>query len=67
MDCVIRSAAPGDAGIILGFIRELAVYEKEPEAVVATEEDIAKNLFSPDTTTEALICLEGNEPVGFAV
>ena len=67
MDAVIRRATPEDAGIILGFIRELAVYEKEPDAVVATEDDIAANLFTPDTTTEAVICLEGGEPVGFAV
>lgn len=67
MNMVIRQAAPEDAGVILGFIRELAVYEKEPDAVVATEADIVANLFDPDTTTEALIGLEGDEPVGFAV
>ena len=67
MDWVIRKATREDAGVILGFIRELAVYEKEPDAVVATEDDIAEKLFSPETTTEALICLEGDEPVGFAV
>ena len=67
MNTVIRKALPEDAGIILGFIRELAVYEKEPDAVVATEDAIAEKLFNPETTTEALICLEGDEPVGFAV
>lgn len=67
MDWAIRKATREDAGVILGFIRELAVYEKEPDAVVATEDDIAEKLFNPETTTEALICLEGDEPVGFAV
>ena len=67
MGWVIRRATREDAGVILGFIRELAVYEKEPDAVVATEDDIAEKLFNPGTTTEALICLEGGEPVGFAV
>ena len=67
MSSVIREATPDDAGIILEFIRELAEYEKEPEAVVATKEDIAGNLFNPKTTTEAVICLSRGVPVGFAV
>lgn len=66
-DCTIRPATTEDAGIILNFITELAVYEKEPDAVVATEEDIVNNLFNPETTTRALICLENGQPVGFAV
>jgi GNAT superfamily N-acetyltransferase len=67
MNRTIRQATPDDAATILGFIRELAIYEKEPDAVVATEEDIVQNLFNTETTTEALICLSGEQPVGFAV
>ena len=67
MNPVIRKATPEDAGIILGFITELAIYEKEPDAVVATEQDIASRLFDPDTTTDAVICLSEGRPVGFAV
>jgi len=63
----IRKATTDDAGIILGFIRELAIYEKEPDAVVATEEDIVTRLFNPDTTTRAVICTSEGRPVGFAV
>ena len=63
----IQKATAQDAGIILGFITELAIYEKEPDAVVATEEDIATRLFNPETTTEALICDFEGQPVGFAV
>src|ERR1700737_5026902 len=37
---VIRKAEPRDVPQILQFIRELAEYEKEPHAVVATEEDL---------------------------
>lgn len=66
-DVVIREATANDAAVILGFIRELAVYEKEPDAVVTTEEEIAENLFDPDTTTEAVICLCESEAVGCAV
>lgn len=66
-ECTIRPATPEDAGIILGFIRDLAVYEKEPDAVVATEQDIVENLFNPETTTKGLVCLSNGRPVGFAV
>ena len=63
----IRTAGPGDAGIILGFIRELAIYEREPDAVRATRQDIAEALRDPATTTEAVICESNGEPVGFAL
>ena len=66
-ELIIRPATTEDAGIILSFIRELAVYEKEPDAVVATEQDIVNNLFNPETTTKALIGLSNGQPVGFAV
>lgn len=67
MNLLIRKATAEDAGTILGFIKELALYEKEPDAVVASEEDIAARLFNPETTTEALICHLAGQPVGFAV
>lgn len=67
MKTIIRKATFEDAGTILGFIHDLALYEKDPEAVVATEEDIVANLFNPETTTEAVICESDGQPVGFAV
>lgn len=67
MNLLIKKATVEDAGTILGFIEELAIYEKEPDAVVATEEDIADSLFNPETTTEALVCYFEGQPVGFAV
>lgn len=63
----IRAARPEDAGVILGFIRELAVYEREPDAVLATRQDIADSLGDPTTTTEAVICEAAGEAVGFAL
>jgi GNAT superfamily N-acetyltransferase len=41
----VRGAERGDVGLILGLIRELAEYEKEPQAVVATEALIARAIF----------------------
>ena len=67
MNPEIRKATRADVGIILGFIRELAEYEKEPDAVVASEADIEDRLFDPETTTDAVICLSEGKPAGFAV
>lgn len=66
-DIDIRKAKIEDAGLILRFVKELATYEKGAHQVVATVADIEKNLFSEATTTEAVICIYDNEPIGFAV
>jgi GNAT superfamily N-acetyltransferase len=42
---VIRPARPDDVPTILALIRELATYEREPDAVVATQADLADALF----------------------
>ena len=44
----IRPAEPGDVAAIDALVRELAVYEREPEAVHAVPEDFARALFGPD-------------------
>lgn len=49
----IRPATPADVPTILRFIRELADYEREPDAVIATEADLLRDGFSlaPDGLT----------------
>ena len=42
----IRSAVPEDVPEIVQLIVELAVYEKEPDAVKLTEEKLAGDLFA---------------------
>ena len=44
----IRPATPADLPDILRLVHELAVYEREPDAVEATEEDFAAVLFPTD-------------------
>lgn len=39
----IRPATPADVPTILRFIRELAEYEREPQAVVASEADLLRD------------------------
>jgi GNAT superfamily N-acetyltransferase len=41
----IRPATPADVPTILHFIRELALYEREPDAVIATEADLLRDGF----------------------
>jgi GNAT superfamily N-acetyltransferase len=50
---MIRPATPADVPTILRFIRELALYEREPNAVTATEADLLRDGFglSPDGVT----------------
>ena len=42
MEYTIRFAEKGDVSAILGLIQELAVFEKEPDAVIVTEADLLK-------------------------
>jgi len=63
----IREATPNDSALILGFVRELARYEKAEHAAVATETDIRSSLFGDSASAHALVCELGNEPIGFAV
>lgn len=67
MSITIRPAAPQDCGIILSFVRELAEYEREPDAVVASEDMLATALFSRPPAAEALIAERDGEPIGFAL
>jgi GNAT superfamily N-acetyltransferase len=63
----IRFAAPEDAGLVLRLIRALALYEKAPEAVVATEADLVRHGFGRDRQFEAILAFVGGEPVGLAL
>ena len=63
----LRIAAPDDAALVLSFIRQLAEYERAPNAVVATEDDIRATLASEPARAEVILAFEGDEPVGFAL
>jgi N-acetylglutamate synthase-like GNAT family acetyltransferase len=55
----IRKATAHDAPLILDFIHRLAEYEREPDAVVATEEDIIRDGFgwAPTSWTNGKPCV----------
>ncbi|HEX5340540.1 MAG TPA: GNAT family N-acetyltransferase [Gammaproteobacteria bacterium] len=63
----IRAARNGDAGTILGLIKELAAYEKLSHEVVATEQGIDTQLFGSQPHAEALIAEHRDSAIGFAL
>ena len=65
---MIRDATADDVPVIVSLVRELAVYEREPDAVVATEEDFRRALFGPDPKVFCLVAADpAGEVVGFAL
>src|ERR671931_1188571 len=63
----IRPARVEDVPTILGLIRDLATYERAPNEVTATEEQLVDVLFGERPAAEVLLAFEGESPVGFAV
>jgi GNAT superfamily N-acetyltransferase len=64
---VIREATPDDVPVLLQLVRELAAYEREPDAVVATEADLHEALFGPDAVARCHVAEHDGEVVGFAL
>jgi len=62
----IRPATAFDIHLIQEFIRDLAEYEREPEAAVATQEDLLRDGFGPDPKYRCVIAEWIGEPAGFA-
>jgi GNAT superfamily N-acetyltransferase len=67
MSLAIRPARPGEAGLVLSFIRELAEYEKLAHEVEATEATIADALFGASPLVYCDIAEWNGEPAGFQV
>ncbi len=63
----LRPAVPADAALILQYIRELAEYEREPEAAVATEADIQRHAFSDQPLVKVTMAEWHGAPAGFAL
>lgn len=62
----IRYAERSDCALILQFIRDLAVYEKMLDEVVATPELLEEWLFDKHKA-EVIFAMEGDREVGFAL
>ncbi len=66
MATVIRAASPADVPQILAFIHALAAYEREPDAVTATEADLMRDGFGAQPFYFCLIAEHDGRPAGFA-
>jgi GNAT superfamily N-acetyltransferase len=62
----IRAAQPSDVPVLLQLVRELAAYEREPDAVEATEDDLHRALFV-DGTASCHVAEQDGAVVGFAL
>ena len=65
-ELIFRNAEEQDCGKILYFIKQLAVYEKMEDQVVATEEILREWIFEKKKAEVIFGCLDGKE-IGFAV
>ncbi|WP_372638976.1 N-acetyltransferase family protein [Fodinibius sp.] len=66
-DCYLRFAREKDVPLIFNFIQRLAEYEKMSDQVVATEDQLRKNLFGDQRYAEVVLAYYCDQPVGFAL
>lgn len=67
MDLTIRPAISSDSNAIIGLIKELALFEKEPESVILTEDDVKEYGFGKKPLFECLIAELENQVIGMAL
>ncbi|PIE89490.1 MAG: GNAT family N-acetyltransferase [Acidobacteria bacterium] len=68
MTFTIRQAEKEDASSILELIKGLAIYEKAPNEVISTEEDIIRDGFGEQPFFHVFIAEnEEKQPIGFAL
>lgn len=67
MTFTIRDARPDDAGTILRFITDLAIFEKAGHEVEATVESLTQSIFGEGSVTRAAILERDGAPAGFAI
>ena len=66
MATILRKAVAADVPLILELIRGLAIYEREPDAVTATEGDLMRDGFGPEPFFHCLIAEHDGRAAGFA-
>ena len=63
----IRKATQKDMPFVLELIHELATFEKEPEAVVVTVDDLIRDGFSAPPLFQCLVAEKENTIIGMAL
>ena len=64
---LICRALPEDAEVIFGLIRQLAIYEEEPNAVLCSVDDLRQQLASQNPPFQCLLAKQNGKDVGFAL
>lgn len=67
MDILIRKGEPKDVKAVLQLIQELANYEKAPQEVEVTEEELLNDGFGGHPVYELIVAEVNNEVVGIAL
>ena len=63
----IRKAIEKDMTSVLELIKELAIFEKEPDAVVVTVNDLVRDGFSENPLFQCFVAEVNNEIIGMAL
>ena len=63
----IRKGKPEDMESVLALIQELAIFEKEPDAVLITEEDLIRDGFGENPLFHVFVADVDKEIVGIAL
>lgn len=67
MDLVIHKAEARDVPAMLALVKELATFEKEPDAVTVTEQHMREAGFGPKAVWVGWVAEAGNVVVGMAI
>ncbi|MEK6152379.1 GNAT family N-acetyltransferase [Flavobacteriaceae bacterium 3-367] len=67
MDYIIREAKAGDMAQVLGLVRELAIFEKESEAVEVTVADLVADGFEENKLFQCFVAESNGTLVGMAL
>jgi ribosomal protein S18 acetylase RimI-like enzyme len=67
MKYIIRNAEATDSNEILGLIKELAVFEKQPDAVILSEVELIKSAFSENPWVYIFVAKIDTKVVGMAL
>ena len=64
---IIRKATKKDMQSVLELIQELAIFEKEPDAVIVTVDDLVRDGFSENPLFQCFVAEEENNITGMAL
>jgi GNAT superfamily N-acetyltransferase len=64
---IIRKATKKDMQSVLELIQELAIFEKEPDAVIVTVDDLVRDGFSENPLFQCFVVEEENNIIGMAL